>query len=737
MTYWTSVLGDTLMASRLNRVLKSLLVSVFILMDVVSLGNATSDLLSAEERSWLSEHGSQLVLAVETGYAPFVFLDESGKPAGLAHEYVELLQSKLGVRFKYREFSSLKEIFNEVKTGGVQVVNAVTATPARAEFLRFTKPFIVVPNVIIVRKERSGTIGENELAKLRVSLVDKYAVTDFVLGKKLGLEPDIVPDDLTAILHVSFGQSDAAIVDLATASFLISTKGISNLRGAGEIGFDIRLALASPKEEPLLAAILQKGLGAISGAERKSIQAHWIGMGERSLLFDWRLWASAGTGLLLILGAILAILIWNRTLRTQVALRTADLARELAQRKLVEEALRQAKTEAEAATEVKSRFLAAMSHELRTPLNPIIGFADLLAQATNLTEEQREWLNIVRQRGEDLLFLIGDILDLSKIEADRVVLNPLQVSLRRLVAEMVTSVQPAAARKNLRLDFSVDPNLPDELILDGPRLRQILLNLLNNALKFTAKGRVALHVGRCETGRVLRVVPGSEIALQFCVSDTGIGVSAEEQSTIFEPFAQAAYLTAREHTGAGLGLAIALKLVTLMGGKIWVESVQNQGSSFYFTVIAGVSPIEKTAEEELTRSEWNLYPPSKILLIDNDPASLCLERNLLEQRGDWVRTVADGTVALEILESESFDVVLVDLQTPHLSGIDIARAVRAHDKRLGHYTAIIAVTAHALKEFREQCFSAGMDGFVTKPVARKVLLEAIAAALKSATNGGS
>ena len=287
------------------------------------------EILSAAERAWLAKNQSRLVLAVETGYAPFVFLDSKDQPTGLAHDYMRLIEAKLGVHFKQRRFSSLSDIFEKVHSGEVQIVNAVTSTPDRKKFLFMTAPFISVPNVIVVSKDRSGQIPEYELSGLKVSLVKSYAVTEHMTNRGLHFVPDLVSDDLAALLNVSFGRSDAAVIDLATASYLISEKGIANLRVAGEVVYDIRLSIATPLDEPVLHGILQKGLDAITDAERQEIKNRWINASDNQSIFkDRQFWIVLGGVLAVALAIFTIILVWNRTLRRQVALRTEALAKE-------------------------------------------------------------------------------------------------------------------------------------------------------------------------------------------------------------------------------------------------------------------------------------------------------------------------------------------------------------------------------------------------------------------------
>jgi len=296
----------------------------------IALGNAgdAKELLTPEERLWLTNNQSRIVLAVETGYAPFVFLDAQGQPTGLAHDYIHLIETKIGAAFKQKQFSSLNDIFEKLRAGEVHIVNAVTQTPARLQILTFTDPFISVPNVILVRKDRNGSMSELNLSGLKIALVKSYAVTENLASKNLGFMPDLVPDDLTALLNVSFGRSDAAIIDLATASYLISKKGITNLRVAGETELSVRLAIGTPINEPLLNSILKKGLAAITDAEREGIHNRWFNTSGQSIFADWRLWFALSIVFFAVMAVIASISIWNRMLRRQVMARTTELEEE-------------------------------------------------------------------------------------------------------------------------------------------------------------------------------------------------------------------------------------------------------------------------------------------------------------------------------------------------------------------------------------------------------------------------
>jgi PAS domain S-box-containing protein len=323
----------------ISRLLRLVVISLSVIVCATTVfgSRGGNELLTPAEQLWLEENRSRIVLAVETAYPPFVFLDSNKQPSGLAHDYLLLLQSKLGVQFKQKQFSSLESIFAEVRAGEVQIVNAVTKTPERSEFLLFTEPFISVPNVILVRGDQARQMVEKDLAGLKVSLVKSYAITEHLSKLQPGLKIDLVSDDLSALLNVSSGHSDAAVVDLATASYLISSKGITGLRVAGEASFGIHLSLAVPNSEPELYGILQKSLQSITKEEGLEIHSRWIHLHEKDILTAREILIGTAILLLVVLGIVAATLVWRRTLQRQIALRTAELVREKEALRLREE----------------------------------------------------------------------------------------------------------------------------------------------------------------------------------------------------------------------------------------------------------------------------------------------------------------------------------------------------------------------------------------------------------------
>lgn len=371
------------------------------------------------------------------------------------------------------------------------------------------------------------------------------------------------------------------------------------------------------------------------------------------------------------------------------------------------------------ATKAKSQFLANMSHEIRTPMNGVIGMTELLGQ-TALSAEQKEYLSTIKLSGQRLLDIINEILDFSKIEAEAVQLESLSFSLAQTIKESIAISKPKVGKKPIKLSVQIDPNIPDYIKADPGKIRQMLLNLLDNAIKFTKAGKIEVQANLLET------IGSQKHLLQLSVIDSGIGIPKEKQIHLFQAFSQIDASTTRNYGGTGLGLAIVQRLSQLMGGTSGVQSDSGEGARFYFNFLAEAAeaPIQPFMQKQVSKldSEKNI----KVLVVEDDKINQKLILRILSKLGYQAQLAEDGIEACKLTESTAFDLIFMDIQMPNMDGLEATQKILArYQNKTAKAPTIVALTANALEEDKKRCFEVGMKAYLSKPISTDQIVDII------------
>ncbi len=653
----------------------------------VQQGGAGEVDLNTEERAYLG--AARFRRAYASAWMPFDFADADGAPTGVAEDYWALIRDKLGLHVESSERQPFADILAAMERGDVDLYTATTRTADRERFALFSDPYERYPIAIAGRADAGLYAGTASLVGRRVAVGRDYSAHHLLEAHSPGIDFVLVEDTRAALEAVAAGRADAAVDILPMLHQQIEgfPRGRVKLVGVTDLEFPLQV-MVGRQHEPLLP-LINRAIAAITPEERAAIHNKWllrqvVTAPDYSLL--WQV-------LLMALLIVATILVWNRR-----------LVREVRRRKRAETELLHARDMADRASRAKGDFLANMSHEIRTPLNAVIGLTRLSLE-TDPAPTLRAYLGKIDLSARTLLALINDILDLSRIEAGKLEPRREPLVLTDVLDRVRVMVEQPAAEKGLALRIEGPAEPVGTLLGDGLRLTQVLLNLVGNAVKFTARGTVMLAV-RVEDANA------RELELTFAVTDTGIGIPEERRADLFDAFTQVDTSSARSHGGSGLGLAISARLVALMGGRLDLESVTGKGSAFWFTLT-----LPRSAEGAVAKvapvSALESLRGVRVLVAEDDPVSQVLARDLLTRRGALVTVTANGAEAVAAVAQGDFEIVLMDVRMPEMDGLEACQRIRALP---GGGLPIIALTANVLAGERERCLVAGMDGYLTKPL---------------------
>jgi len=645
----------------------------------------------------VSEDAPRVIRAGLYENNPKIFTDTSGKPSGFFIELLEEIAVKENWKIKYVK-GTWADLLDSLEKGEIDLMPDVALSPDR--LLRFSfhnTPIIGSWSQVYAREGvKIETISdlENKKIILLQGSVQIRAFEQLIRGYNLNTRILSVQSFKDAFLHTSEGEADAAVANQFFGDFfyrdynLVKTPFIFSPTS-------LYFATARGKNQDILSAIDRhiKDWSDTPGSVYYRVLRRWIEKPASSFNYRNILWI---TGVLLFM--LLFSLGVNFLLQLKVQQKTENLLK--------------AKSEAESANKAKSDFLANMSHEVRTPLNAIIGMSDL-AIMTNETEEQQMYLATVKDAGRHLAGIINDILDFSKIESGDFYLENSQFNISRLIISAGNIFLEEIKAKGLIFYMDIDPAIPEIIEADPKRIKQIIINLIGNAVKFTDKGSIGIS---CKADMDTPVLV-NQIKISVSVMDTGIGIKFQERDKIFSAFQQSDSGMSRKYGGTGLGLSISRRLADLMKGSITVESEPGKGSVFTFDFIAGISGDagikSKDALPDILLNRRKL----KILAVDDNKTNSALIAAVLKKLGHEFTIAVNGIEALESVRRDNYDVVLMDIEMPLLDGIEAAKAIRLGEcgkDKSG--IPIVALTAHALKEVRDSSFEAGINGYITKPV---------------------
>ncbi|MGE0050530.1 MAG: transporter substrate-binding domain-containing protein [Arcobacter sp.] len=680
---------------------------------------------SKEELDWLKQNPI-IYLSGDPKWPPFSFY-EDGKYVGIIPDMLNLLKEVSGINFSHLDTNSWQDSVNLLKNKEIKILDAVTITPSMSKILDFTSKYFSSQIVIIGNKKNERYISSiKDLENIKnktLGLVEGHFITEMIKRDNPDLEifgtfKDI-PEGLKAL---STGMIDYFILDIPTFDYYSKIYTLSNLKIVGITGYNTEYRFGVEKDNIILVSIMNKILKHIPQDRKDEIYRKWIKIDSGKNIDYDLIWKISVISFII----LSIIFYWNRKLKQEIKEKEKiqkELEKERNNINSLNEELKKAKDVAENIARQKSEFLANMSHEIRTPMNSVIGFTEILDKEIQ-NPLHKEYLSSIKKGGDSLLRIINDILDLSKIEAGKLEIKQESINPTNMFLEIESIFHSKIISKNITFIVEIDKTIPKYIIMDGVRIRQILFNLIGNAIKFTEKGHIKLKVENVYKDNIK-----SKIDLIFSVEDTGIGIDANNLKSIFNAFEQVKNQDVAKYGGTGLGLAICAKLVHMMNGEIEVQSEKNKGS--IFRVILRDIPVSSMEEEIISNklSASNIaFEKAQILVVDDVEENRKLVQASLKDYDIDLIMANNGQEALNKLKNISVDLILMDLRMPVMDGYEAAVIIK-NDERLKN-TPLIALTASVMGKDLEKVSKYGFDGYLRKPVILDDLIEELGKYLK-------
>ncbi|TVQ10631.1 MAG: response regulator [Bacteroidetes bacterium] len=683
---------------------------------------------SIREKNRLKEPGT-IIIGDDINYPPYSFVNAQGEPAGFNIDIARAVAKEMGLNVVIVQ-DRWELIREALENGEIDAISGLFYTPQRAEIYGFSSRHSVSNGDIFINKKNSlGALKNLKGKEVVAQTADVYA--EYLLQLDLDIKIIEVGTVKEALMLVDKGIYDYAVVLKLPGLYSISENNLQHVKPAGINFLPKDYCMAVKKENEDLLYTLNLGLHILKASEQyKAIHDKWLGVYEQKSFKDF---LKENNWILILVGSIILSLVSiSVMLKFLVSKRTRELQQvnlnlQRSNEEIGLKNLQLAESQSELELQLekiqkqgdiirfKQNFLANMSHEIRTPLTGVIGIIDIL-EKTKLSTEQADYISMLRLSGENLREIINQVLDYSKIEAGKLKLKKTDFELTELEKHAYTIFQ-SIAKDSISFESTIDPSIPARIIADKNRLMQIISNLISNAIKFTAQGKI-----RFSAQNQTQSTNPDEIVIKISISDTGLGIEERKLKELFKPFAQIHQSDYREYEGTGLGLSICSELVHIHGGEIGVDSKYGSGSTFWFTFKTEMAPASQPVSQQINNQQLEKLKNLRILLVEDKIINQKVMKLLLCSFGHTLELAENGAIALERYQPGKFDMILMDIQMPVMDGITATRKLREMHPEM---PPIIGLSANAFEGDREKYMDMGLDEYLTKPLKKEDFAEVI------------